>query len=187
MYIVCETLASNDKRYLPDMERIYSHWIYTTYYIPRKIDLSNYEAVEVSEQVARSQKFANANKGKIGLRTGSLAHEEVFGESTEPDGEKTYYYITPEDEALTVELLKVEMDLYLKTHYKKVVGDKNYSKYQTKRIQIEKEIQECKSIVECKILQHKRFGLDSLHAAKTSYDLGDATYDLSEPGVGNPD
>lgn len=187
MYIVCETLAGNDPRFLPDMERIYSHWIYTTYFIPRRIDLSNYDAVEISESVARAQKFANVNKGKIGFRTGSLAHEEVFGESTEPDGEKTYYYITPEDEELTVELLKAEMNLYLHTHYKKVVDDKDYSKYQSKRLQVEREISACQTIIECKILQHKRFGLDSLHAAKTTYELGDATYDLSEIGIGNPD
>lgn len=185
MYIVCETLAGNDPRFLPDMERIYSHWIYTTYYIPRTIDLHDYEALEVPEVVARAQKFANTNKGKISLRTGTLAHEEVYRESTEPDGEKTYYYITPEDEKSTVELLKVEMQLFLRTHYKKVVGDKNYSKYQNKRIQIQKEIEDCKTIVECKLLMHKKFGLDSLHAAKTTYQLGDATYDLSEPGVGN--
>ena len=111
MYIICETIAGNDPRYTSTLERIYSHWIYTAYYSPTPVDLELYDATEVSESVARSMKFGNVNKGKIGLRTGSLAHEEVFGNSTEADGVKTYYYINESEEAETVELLKVESPL----------------------------------------------------------------------------
>lgn len=185
MYIVCETIAGNDPRYIDTLERIYSHWIYTAYYNPTPINLDQYDAIEVSESVARSMKFANVNKGKIGLRTGSLAHEEVFGNSTEADGTKTYYYIDEGEEAETVELLKVEMRLFLRKHYRDVVKPEHQSAWAEKKSQIEAEIEACDTLVNAKILMHTKFGLDSLHGAQTVYHLGPATYDLSEPGIGN--
>lgn len=185
MYIVCETIAGNDPRYTDTLERIYSHWIYTSYYNPTPVDLDQYDAIEVTESVARSMKFANVNKGKIGLRTGSLAHDEVFGNSTEADGTKTYYYINEGEETETVELLKVEMKLYLRKHYRDIVKPEQQSAWAEKKALIEAEIEACDSLVNTKILMHKRFGLDSLHAAQTVYQLGPASYDLSEFGIGN--
>jgi hypothetical protein len=185
MYIVCETIAGNDPRYTATLERIYSHWIYTAYYNPTPLDLSVYDAMEVSESVARSMKFANTNKGKIGLKTGSLAHDEVFQTSTEADGTKTYYYINETEESETVELLKVEMKLYLREHYRDIVPAEQQHIYAGKKIQIETEIDACTNIVDAKKLMHTRFGLDSLHGAQTIYNLGPAQYDLSEPGLAN--
>lgn len=185
MYIVCETIAGNDPRYTSTLERIYSHWIYTTYYSPDPLDLDLYDAFEVSESVARSMKFANTNKGKIGLRAGTLAHEEVFSNSTEPSGTKSYYYIDESEESETVELCKVEMRLFLRKHFRDVVKPEQQAEYADKKALIESEIEACDTLVNCKILMHKRFGLDSLHGAQTVYNLGAATYDLSEPGIGN--
>ena len=185
MYIVCETLAGNDPRYIPTLERIYSHWIYTAYYNPDPLDLEVYDAIEVPETVARSMKFANVNKGKIGLRTGTLAHDEVFSNSTEPDGKKSYYYIDAEEEFHTVELLKVEMRLHLRKHYRDIVKEEQQVEYAQKKQTIENEINSCDNLINTKMLMHTRFGLDSLHGAKTVYNLGLAKYDLSEPGVGN--
>jgi hypothetical protein len=185
MYIVCETIAGNDPRYIDTLERIYSHWIYTAYYNPSPIDLNYYDAMEVSESVARAMKFANVNKGKIGLRTGSLAHDEVFGNSTEADGEKTYYYIDEGEETEAVEILKVEMKLYLRKHYRDIVKPEQQAAWAEKKAEIEAEIEACNNLIDTKILMHKRFGLDSLHGAQTIYKLGPATYDLSEPGIGN--
>lgn len=185
MYIICETLAGNDPRYTSDLERIYSHWIYTAYYSPTDLDLALYDAVEVSESVARSMKFGNVNKGKIGLRTGSLAHEEVFGNSTEADGVKTYYYINESEEAETVELLKIEMQLHLNKHYRDILSEQKNNDYNPKKIAIEAEIAACDTIINTKILMHTKFCVDSLHGAHTVYNLGPAAYDLSEPGLGN--
>jgi|APGre2960657444_1045066.scaffolds.fasta_scaffold220341_1 hypothetical protein len=185
MYIICETLAGNDPRYTSDLERIYSHWIYTAYYNPTPLDLELYDAIEVSESVARSMKFANVNKGKIGLRTGSLAHEEVFGNSTEADGVKTYYYIDESEEAETVELLRVEMLLHLRKHYRDILSEQKRNDLHPKKVAIEAEIAACDTLINTKILMHTKFGVDSLHGALTIYNLGPAAYDLSEPGLGN--
>lgn len=185
MYIICETIAGNDPRYTSTLERIYSHWIYTAYYSPTPLDLELYDAIEVTESVARSMKFGNVNKGKIGLRTGSLAHDEVFGNSTEADGVKTYYYINESEEAETVELLKVEMLLHLRKHYRDILSDELRNKYNSKKITIEAEIAACDTLINTKILMHTKFGVDSLHGALTVYNLGPAAYDLSEPGLGN--
>ncbi len=185
MYIVCETIAGNDPRYIPTLERIYSHWLYTAYYNPEPLDLNLYDAIEVSESVARSMKFANVNKGKIGLKTGTLAHDEVFQTSTEADGTKTYYYINEDEESETVELCKVEMRLFLRKHYRDIVKPEQQAEYAAKKALIESEIEACDTLVNCKILMHTRFGLDSLHGAQTVYNLGSATYDLSQVGIGN--
>lgn len=185
MYIICETIAGNDPRYTSDLERIYSHWIYTAYYSPTDLDLALYDAVEVSESVARSMKFGNVNKGKIGLRTGSLAHEEVFGNSTEADGVKTYHYIDQVEEELTVECLKIEMQLHLKKHYRDILSESLRQNYNAKKIELETEISACDTLINTKILMHRKFGLDSLHGAHTVYDLGPAAYNMSEPGLGN--
>ncbi len=185
MYIVCETIPGNDPRYIETLERIYSHWVFTAYYNPEPLDLDLYDAVEVSESVARSMKFANTNKGKISLRTGSLAHEEVFGNSTETYRTKTYYYLNESEEAETGELLKIEMSLYLRKHFRDIVPPGHRHEYALKKAQIESDIVSVDSLVNAKILMHTKFGLDSLHGAQTVYNLGPATYDLSEPGLGN--
>jgi hypothetical protein len=188
MYIISETLAGNDPRFHADMERIYSHWLYTSYYVPDSakpsVVIDNKEMIEVPENVARAVKFGNVNAGKIGIRTGTLAHEEVFGESTEPDGQKTYYYINETDEQNVVQALKFEMTLYLNKHYSQLSSE-IYSRFSDKRQTIESEISECSTLIECQKLMHVRFGLESLKGAQTDYNLGPAKFDLSEPGRDN--
>lgn len=188
MYIISETLAGNDPRFHADMERIYSHWIYTSYYVPENIrhmvKPDNTDMVEVSEGVARAVKFGNVNAGKIGIRTGTLAHEEVFGESTEPDGQKTYYYITSDDEKNVVDALKIEMKLHLNKHYSRLTPEE-HSKFSNKKQTIENEIAACETLVDCQKLMHVKFGLESLKGAQTDHNLGPATYDLSDPGRDN--
>jgi hypothetical protein len=186
MYIISETLAGNDPRFKPSMERIYSHWEYTSYYIPDGTDVSdlidNITAVQVNESVARSLKFGNVNNGKIGLRTGTLAHEEVFGESTEPDGEKTYYYVNSDDENNLILAYKEEMKLYLNKHFSKI-SSASAENWASKKSQIIQEIQNCFDVTACRNLMHTRFGLDSVKGAVDS--LGSAKFDLSDPGRDN--
>jgi hypothetical protein len=186
MYIISETLAGNDPRFKPLMERIYSHWEYTSYYVPDGTDVSDLvdgiAAVQVTEDIARSLKFGNVNNGKIGIRTGTLAHEEVFGESTEPDGEKTYYFITSDDENNLISAYKEEMKLYLNEHFSKI-SSADAEKWASKKTQVTQEINECTSVDACRRLMHTRFGLDSLKGAADS--LGPAKFDLSDPGRDN--
>ena len=188
MYIISETLAGNDPRFHPDMERIHSHWLYTSYYVPdsavSSLILDEREMIAVSENVARSLKFGNVNNGRIGLRTGTLAHEEVFGGSSEPDGEKTYHYINETEEQAVVEALKAEMTLYLNKHFS-ILSSSQSGTYASKKILISNEISNCHTLVECQKLMHVRFGLESLKGAQTDHNLGPAKFDLSELGRDN--
>lgn len=186
MYIISETLAGNDPRFHQSMERIYSNWEYTSYFVPNGVDVSNLTdgktAIEVEEAVARSIKFANSNDGRIGLRTGTLSHEEVFGESTESDGEKTYYHMTPQDESEVTVALKVEMKLYLNKHFS-IISETDVEKWANKKSAVLEEIDSCKTMRECRLLMHKRFGLDSVKGAVDT--LGPAKFDLSDLGRSN--
>jgi hypothetical protein len=194
MYIISETLASNDPRWLPKMERIFSHWIYTSYYIPPSqehlIDISKYNAEIVPQYLAKAGKFGNVNKGRIPLRTGTLAHQEVYGTSTEEEtktvGIKEYYYLNEKDYADALAFLKLEMQLYLKTHYEKVLEPAISTEYSEKRSKIFKEIEDCKTVIEAKILMYKRFGLNSLYQAHEDHGCAESpTFDLSIPGKDN--
>lgn len=192
MYIVCETIPGNDPRFIPELQRMYSHWIYQTYYIAPEfehlIDLDKYEAINISEDAAKAAKFGNVSGSirKIGLRAGSTQYDEVFGNSTEKEnGTKTYYYIDDIDEHDTVELLKAEMHLYLKKHYEQILNDSERKEFASKRAQIEKEISEASDIINCHRIMHTRFGVECSKDARVNFGLGEPTFDLSTPGRSN--
>lgn len=183
MYIISETLAGNDPRHHPDITRLFSHWIYTSYFVPShaqsSLVLDNLDMIDVPENVARALKFGNVNGGKIGVRTGTLQYEEIFNTSTEPDGQKTYYFINETDEQNVVMALKTEMTLYCNKHYFILPNDLSLT-YASKKNSILTEISQCSTLVECQKLLHTRFGLESLKGAQTDYNLGPAKFDLSE-------
>lgn len=188
MYIISETLAGNDPRFHIEMERIFSHWIYTSYYVPdvakSSVILDNLEMAEVTEEVARSLKFGNVNEGKIGLRSGTLAHDEAFQESTEVSEGKTYYFINENDESNVVTALKTEMSLYLNKHYS-LLSPEEYSSLIAKKNEVQTEIRNCTTLLDCQRLMHIRFGLESLKGAQEQYNLGPARFDLSTPDRDN--
>lgn len=189
MYIVCETLGGDDPRMLPGMERLYSHWVFTTYFVPdelrSQVNLDDWDAEEVTESVAKAVKFGNTNSGKIGVRTGSPNYDDIYGSnSLEPVGQKTYYYITPEDDANTAEALKSEMKIYLKKHYEKIIDVELSQKFATKKQQILDEINACETILDCQKILHFRFGIESSKLATTE-NWPSSTVDLSEPGLDN--
>jgi len=188
MYIVSETFASDDPKLLPGMERMYSHWVFSSYSVPDElrdqINLDDYDAIEVTESVAKAVKFGNVNNGRIGLRAGTSNFDDVFVSSTEPTGTKVYYHITPEDEANTIEALKAEMLIYLKKHYEKVIDTEKSNLFRAKKELITKEINDCNTLIECQKLMHFKFGLHCSKLAETE-EWGPATYDLSDPGLDN--
>lgn len=183
MYMVCETLGENDLRFLPGIKQIYQHWIFSTYYVPDdlKINSNDYNAIVIEESVARAMKFAMVDKGKIGIRTGTSIHDDVFAESMEATGEKQYYYLTEEDDDNTVKLMQAEMTLYLNMHYA-IMTEQDCKKYEGKKKEIEYLIKSCTSITDCQKLQHTHFGVENVSHARKDWNLGDATFNLSEPG-----
>jgi hypothetical protein len=197
MYLIAETIPGNHPDYHPNLERIYSHWVYTSYYLPdedkSKFDISKFNAVEVTEEVARGMKFANVAKNKIGVKTGSLAHEEVMGNSMEsedavlsPDqiGQKTYYYLTADDERIVTQVLKTEMKIHLDIHYNKKLDTQEKLRYSTKKTVIESEIERCANSMDCRKLMHTKFGLGLFQAEEVGLSP-EPTLDMSVPGRDN--
>lgn len=184
MYMICETLGDNDLRVLPGMKRLYTHWIFTTYYVPDsiKINLKDYGGIKLEEDVARAMKFAMVDKGKIGIRPGTSIHEDLFAESLETDIVKQYYYLTETDEINTTKLMKSEMYLYLDMHYS-VMDEKTFLKYQGKKQEVLSLIDSCKSVTDCQKLQHTHFGVENVSHAKNDWKLGDASFNLSKKGL----
>ena len=183
MYIICESLGTQDFRFVPGMEQLYQHWIFSAYYVPDSISISlnDYNAEEVSEDVARAMKFAMVDKGKIGIRTGTNIHEDLFAESGEDTNEKQYYYLTETDDRNTVELMKKEMNIYLKLHYSMLTAS-DFKKYSGKKKEIENLISSCETIRDCQKLQHTHFGVENVSHAKKDWNLGEATFNLTELG-----
>ena len=197
MYLIAETIPGNSPDRHPNLERIYSHWIYTSYYLPDEnkpdFDISKFNAIEVTEEVARGMKFSNVAKNKIGVKTGSLAHEEVMGNSMEsedavlsPDeiGQKTYYYLTADDERIATQVLKTEMKLHLDTHFDKVMDAQERVRYTTKRGIIESEIERCANSMDCRKLMHTKFGLGLFQAEEVGLSP-EPTLDMSVAGRDN--
>src|SRR6056300_814474 len=197
MYIIAETIPGNHPNYHPDLERIYSHWVYTSYYLPdekrSEFDMSKVNCVEVTEEVARGMKFSNVAKNKIGVKTGSLAHEEVMGNSMEsedgvlsPDqiGQKTYYYLTADDERIATSVLKTEMKLHLDTHYSRVLDAQEKVRFTTKKGIIESEIERCANTMDCRKLMHTKFGLGLFQAEEVGLSP-EPTLDMSVAGRDN--
>jgi hypothetical protein len=183
-------MDQTDPRMLPQMQRLYSHWIYTSYYLPPQydhlVDITKYDAVIVDEAVARAVKYGNVSGTvrKVGVRTGSGGYTDIYGESMEPSGLKNYYYINEEDESNTVKFLKIEMQLYLKKHFDTILTPEEAAQFAEKRNLIESEIQSCDNIVACHALIHTRFGTEVTKDARQN-GLGDPKFDLSEPGRHN--
>lgn len=179
-----------DPRMLPQMQRMYTHWIYTSYYLPPQydhlVDITKYDAVIVDEAVARAAKYGNVSGTvrKVGIRTGSRGYTDIYGESMEPSGLKNYYYINEEDESNTVKFLKIEMQLYLKKHFDTILTPEESAQFVEKRNLIESEIESCDNIVDCHALIHTRFGTEVTKDARQN-GLGDPKFDLSEPGRHN--
>lgn len=197
MYLIAETIPGNHPNYHPDLERIYSHWVYTSYYIPDDklagFDISKFRAVEVTEEIARGMKFSNVAKNKIGVKTGSLAHEEVMGNSMEsedgvlsPDqiGQKTYYYLTADDERIATQVLKTEMKLHLDIHFDHILNPQERVRYTTKRGIIESEIERCANSMDCRKLAHTKFGLGLFQAEEVGLSP-EPTLDMSVAGRDN--
>lgn len=190
MFIVSETLAGNDPKLLPEMVRYYTWWLYTVYEIPEgtAFNVADYDAEIVSENVAKSAKFANAKPQdgiwKIGLRTGTLAHEEVFMSSTEADGEKTYYTLTDEDQNNARDFMKSAMRVHVNKHFTKVLTEADKLKYGSKKNVLLAEIQNCNNMVDVKKLLHNKFGHEMHNYSEYGLSLP-AKIDISTPGRDN--
>jgi hypothetical protein len=123
MYIVFETVASNDPRITREIKYHASVWHYTICRIDSEDEASAYtgwlKPEVISVDVAKSYKFIGAVNGEISLRVavdlnGDGVIDEI--ESASDQLEKIPYFLTPADDANCTELLKVMMKNYVKNH-----------------------------------------------------------------------
>jgi hypothetical protein len=76
------------------------------------------------------------------------------------------------------------MSLYLNKHYS-LLSPEEYSSLIAKKNEVQAEIRNCTTLLDCQKLLHVRFGLESLKGAQEQYNLGPARFDLSTPDRDN--
>jgi hypothetical protein len=120
MYIVFETIASNDPRLDPKMNIFGKYWHYSIAYIAPEHEADvylkwlNYEVV--SEKVAKSDKLASSIDGEIALLVKNFGtYEEIISPTSKGDNNyrKQLYYLTEEDDKNCTELLKAVAKLHI--------------------------------------------------------------------------
>lgn len=117
MYLILESKTDQE---LSPIQR-YGHWLHHTVgYLPpeaeSRTDLTKYNAMVVSEDVAKAWKFAGISREFINIKPNTF-EKQVFSESMEPLTEKVRYYLTEEDIANTVLFMKAVMTKMLHMHY----------------------------------------------------------------------
>jgi hypothetical protein len=118
MYIIHETLASNDPRIHPKSSIVGDYWHFTIRYIPPNkgifIDWLPHE--KISEEAAYACKLAGAYKGVVSLAKQVTKVKDIVGSSGDVEWKKYIYVLTKTDKANVVLLIKAAMRLYAQAH-----------------------------------------------------------------------
>lgn len=173
---------------------IYSPWLYHTAEIPDKNFSKipkNLEAIIISEELLKGSKFSDLNlkyKPTAKYRVGSRAFEDVkhtFAPESIPDlGVKVEYKVSEEDEKHSVAYMKVVMLDYLRKNFN-FLDRHTFLELLHKRRHIRSLIDKCKTNADCHVVMHKYFGRPAHSNHILDDNLGDATFDLSIPGMSN--
>jgi hypothetical protein len=122
MYIVFETLASNDPRLDPKMNIFGKYWHYSIAFIAPEHEESVYlkwmPHEVISEKVAKSDKLASSIDGEIALLVKNFGtYEEIIAPTSGGDNNyrKQLYYLTPEDDKNCTDLLKAIAKIHILT------------------------------------------------------------------------
>jgi hypothetical protein len=120
MYIVFETIASNDPRLDPKMNIFGKYWHYSIAYIAPEHEADvylkwlSYEVI--SEKVAKSDKLAYSIDGEIALLVRNFGtYDEIIAPTSRGDNnyQKQLYYLTDDDDKNCTELLKAIAKLHI--------------------------------------------------------------------------
>lgn len=190
MYIILESLASDDPLMVPEIEiqEPYKWWIYNIAYIKpeniNKVNLSEISYAEVDEVTAKAAKFGHADRNlKISIAEGSTIHDELsFCNSLEPHDYKPKYKYTlsAEDKNQLLKFWKAVARLALESHYKNNLTQELRDFNRKYKQQILNEIESITEIDKFRLLWHTRFGLEC-HSKELAKDAGfdSPTIDLS--------
>lgn len=157
MFIMFETVASNDPRITSELKYFASPWHYTIC----RIDDADADKVYtgwlkpeiISEAVAKSHKFIGAANGEISLRVAVDLNNDGYIDEIEQassQAEKISYFLTSEDDANCSELLKAMMRNYVKNH----------SNSEELTTQLTAKINNCQNLQETQMLMATYFDFD---------------------------
>ena len=178
---------------LANVTRFYDFWMYTIGFVePEKeslVDLVSLSAITISEDVAKAARFSKLNIGKNGYTikfrldlngVAELFPDYTTGSDDVPDHTKLVYELTDSDIANVVTFLKTIMAHELSRHYDQLTSEEQTT-YTDKKVQIQKEIDECDDILSCNLLLHNRYGFAAHNHVIDEHDLGSCEFDLSTP------
>lgn len=175
MYITYETVASNDPRITTEIKYVGSFWHYTIAFIDPAVEDEVYtkwlKPVVVSEAVAKSFKFVGALEGEISLRVpvdlngdGYIDEIEMASEQTE----KIAYFLTDDDKANTIALIRAVGKNYLENH----------SKNQDTIAALSAQLDACTTLEDIQMLMATYFDFDVAYTAgKTKTRTLDVDWD----------
>lgn len=150
MFIVFESIASNDPRWCEELLRFSNFWIYTVARVNdnfvNEYDINSINAEIINESLARSSIFAAAVDGKISLRQNTETHSNLLDPYSEGilctfsgGDKKVDYHLTAEDKKHAVDFIKVVLKNYAKYH---IVAEHERSNFVA-------EVEDCNSIEDC--------------------------------------
>jgi len=119
MYIVYEAISNSDPRFDPKIQEIGKFWHYTVAYIAptdeSSVVTSWLKGEEVSEAVAKANKFACASHGELTV-VNKLAtrYEDIISPTSYSDNnyKKDIYFLTPQNKTDSVTFIKIVMKQY---------------------------------------------------------------------------
>ncbi len=150
MFIVFESIASNDPRWCEELSRFANFWIYTVARVnddfTDNYDINSINAEIIDEKLARAALFAAAANGMISLRQNTETHGNLLDPCCEDTpctfsggDKKIDYFLTDEDKKNAVNFIKVVLKNYAIHHI--------LSKQE--RFNFVTEVDYCNSIEEC--------------------------------------
>lgn len=190
MYIILESLASDDPRMVPEIEILepYKWWIYNVAYIKpeniSKVNLSEINHVVVDESTAKASRFGHADRNlKISIAENSTIYDElsICNSLEAHDYKPKYKYtLTSEDQTRLIKFWKSLAKLALEIHYKNNLSPELRDFNRKYKLQILNEIESTNDINNFRLLWHTRFGLEcNSSGLAQEAGLGSATIDLS--------
>lgn len=119
MYIVYEAISNTDPRFDPKIQEIGKFWHYTVAYISPEnessVVTSWLRSDEVSESVAKANKFACASNGELTVVDKSATnYEDIVSPTSYGNNayKKQIYFLTPQNKTDSVTFIKIVMKQY---------------------------------------------------------------------------
>jgi hypothetical protein len=116
MFIVFESIAGNDPRLLPQLERFHNYWNYTVYRIDEQY-ISNLDSslifATLTDEEGRASMLADAAEGRVTVKPNTDLSTLVLDNiSGKPLAEKFWYVLTQDDKTNVISFLKKVLKIH---------------------------------------------------------------------------